>query len=113
MHLQVRLGPTHAGAKANILPFELYKYAAVCDGEAREFSLLFYAKNIIDLRVLGEHTCDLLNLIKKVDTIDESRALTLDSNTPNFAELFTGRGLYQEKYYITLKDDAKPVAQQP
>ena len=129
------------GAEANILPFDLYKQVcssllrptstvlcgfgnavikplgtigvAVCDREGREFPLLFYVTDIIDLPILGEHACDLLNLVKKVDIIDESKGLTLDGITHNFAAVFTGRGLYQEKYHITLKKDAKPVIQQP
>ena len=48
-----------------------------------------------------------------MNVIDESRGLTVDSITHNFAAVFTGRGLYQEKYHITLKKDAKPVIQQP
>ena len=59
------------------------------------------------------NVCNLLNIVKKVDIIDESRGLTLDSITHNFAAVFTGRRLYQEKYHITLKEDAKPVIQQP
>ena len=128
------------GAEANILPFDLYKQVcssllrptstvlcgfgnavikplgsidvAVCDREAREFPLLFYVTDIIDLPILGEHACDLLNLVKKVVVIDESRGLTLDSITHNNAAVFTGRGQYQEKYHITLKKDDKSVIQQ-
>ena len=128
------------GVEANILPFDLYKQMcssllrptstvlcdfgnpvikplgsidiAVRDREDHEFSLLFYVTNIIDLPILGEHACDLLYLVKKVDIIDESRGLTLDSITHNFAVVFTDRGLYQEKYHITMKEDAKPVIQQ-
>ena len=33
--------------------------------------------------------------------------------TNNFLEVFSGTGLYKEKYNITLRDDAKPVIQQP
>ena len=99
------------GAEANILPFDLYKQVCssllrptstvlcgfgnavikplgsldvtICDREGREFPLLFYVTDIIDLPILSEHACDLLNLVKKVDIIDESRGLTLDS-TVNF-----------------------------
>ena len=74
---------------------------------------MFYVTVIIDLPILGEHACDLLNFVKKVDIIDESKGLTLDSITHNFAAVFTGRGLYQEKYHIIVKKDAKPVIQQP
>ena len=70
---------------------------------------MFYVTDIIDLPILGEHACDFLNLIKNVDIIDESRGLPLDSITHNFAAVFTGRGLYQEKYHVTFKEDAKPV----
>ena len=129
------------GAEANILPFDLYKQVCssllrptstvlcgfgnavikplgsidvgVCDRKGCEFPQVFYVTDIIDLPILGEHAYDLLNLVKKVDIIDESRSLTLDSITHNFAAVFTGRGLYQEKYYIILKEDAKPVIQQP
>ena len=87
------------GAEANILPFDLYKQVcssllrststvlygfgnavikplgsidvAVCDREDREFPLLFYVTDIIDLPILGEHACDLLNLLKKVDSSDD------------------------------------------
>ena len=106
---------------------------AVCDREGHEFPLLFYVTKIIDLPILGEHACDLLHLVKKVYIIDESRDLPLDSITHNFAAVFTGRGLNfflfaifilhsresdislsnQVKYHITLKEDAKPVIQQP
>ena len=86
-----------AGAKANILPFDLYKQVCsslprststvlcgldnavikplssinvvVCEREDRDFPLLFYVTDIIDLPILGKHACDLLNLVKKVDTI--------------------------------------------
>ena len=75
------------GAEANILPFDLYKQVCssllrptsnvlcgfgnavikplgsidvvVCDREGREFPLLFYVTNIIDLPILGEDACDL------------------------------------------------------
>ena len=53
--------------------------------------------------------CDFLNLIKNMDIIDESRGLPLDSITHNFAAVFADRGLYQEKYHVTFKEDAKPV----
>ena len=71
------------GAEANILPFALYKQVcslllrptsivlcgfgnavikplgsmdvAVCDREGREFLLLFYVTDIINLPILGEH----------------------------------------------------------
>ena len=86
------------GAEANILPFDLYKQVcslllrptstvlygfgnavikplgsidvAECDREGREFPLLFYVTDIRDLPILGEHACDLLNLVKKVDSSD-------------------------------------------
>ena len=38
---------------------------AVCDREGLEFPLLFYVTDIIDLPILGEHACDLLNLVKR------------------------------------------------
>ena len=75
------------GAEANILPFDLYKQVclsllrpastvlcdfgsavikplgsidvAICDREGREFPLLFYVTDIIDLPIFGEHACDL------------------------------------------------------
>ena len=129
------------GTEANILQFGLYKQVcllllrpkstvlcgfanaviksfgsldvAVCDRESREFPLLFYLTDIIDLLVLGEHACDVLNLVKKVDIIDEARGITLDAIIRNFAAVFTGRGLYQKKHHITLKEDAKPVIKPP
>ena len=80
-------------AEANILPFNLYKQVCssllrptstalcgfgnavikplgsidvgVCDRDSREFPLLFYVTYIIDLPILGDHACDLLNLVKK------------------------------------------------
>ena len=86
------------GAEANILPFDLYKQVcssllrptspvlcgfgntvikllgsidiAIYDREDREFLLLFYVTDIIDLPIFGEHACDLLNLVKKVDSSD-------------------------------------------
>ena len=51
----------------------------------------------------------LSNLVKKVNIIDDSRRLLWI----NFAAVFTGRGLYQEKYHIILKEDAKLVILQP
>ena len=46
--------------------------AAVCDKEDREFPLLFYFTDSIDLPILGERACDLLNLVKKMDIIVKS-----------------------------------------
>ena len=45
---------------------------AVCDREGREFPLLFYATDIVDLPIFGEHACDLLNLVKRVDISDDN-----------------------------------------
>ena len=45
---------------------------AVCEREGREFLLLFYVTDIIDLPILGEQACDLLNLVKKVDSSDDN-----------------------------------------
>ena len=87
------------GAEANILPFDLYKQVcssllrptstvlcgfgnavikplgsidvAVYDREGREFLLLFYVTDSIGLPILGEYACDLLNLVKKVDSSDD------------------------------------------
>ena len=95
------------GVEANILSFDLYEQVcpsllrppstvrcsfgnaiikplssidvAVCNREGREFPLLFYVTDIIDLPILGEHACDPFNVVKEVDIIDESRGLTLDS----------------------------------
>ena len=85
----------------------------VCDRTGRKFSLIFFVTDIIHTPVLGEHACELLNLVKKIEDISESSNLTLDVVTNNFLEVFSGTGLYIEKYDITLRDDAKPVIQQP
>ena len=81
----------------------------VCDRTGRKFSLIFFVTDIIHTPILGE----LLNLVKKIEDISESSNLTLDMVTNNFLEVFSGTGLYKEKYDITLRDDAKPVIQQP
>ena len=98
------------GAEANILPFDLYKQVcssllrptstvlygfgnavikplgsidvAVYNREGREFLLLFYVTDIIDLPIRGEHACDLLNLVKKVDSSDDDFVHSLITNLP-------------------------------
>ena len=80
-------------AEANILPFDLYKQVCSlllgptstvlcgfgnavikplgsidvgeCDREGGEFLLLFYVMDVIDLPILSDHACDLLNLVRK------------------------------------------------
>ena len=129
------------GAEVNVLPLSLYKQMRlapfsststilrgfgnalikplgavemiICDRTGRKFSLIFFVTDIIHTPILGEHACELLNLVKKIEDISESSNLTLDMVTNNFLEVFSGTGLYKEKYNITLRDDAKPVIQQP
>ena len=55
---------------------------AVYDREGREFLLLFYVTDIIDLPILGEHACDLLNLVKKVDSSDDDFVHSFITNLP-------------------------------
>ena len=56
--------------------------AAIYHQEGREFSLLFYVTDIIDLPILGEHACDFLNLVKKVDSSDNDFVHSLITNLP-------------------------------
>ena len=74
---------------------------------------MLHVTDIINFPIFDEHACDLTNLVKNLDIIHGSRGLTLDSSTHYFAAVFAGRGLYQEKYHIILKDDNKPVIKQP
>ena len=118
------------GAEVNVLPLSLYKQMRlapflststvlrgfgnalikplgtvdmiVCDRTDRKFSLIFFVTDIIHTPILGEHACELLNLVKKIDDILEFSNLTLDMVTNNFLEVFSGTGLYKEKYNITL-----------
>ena len=55
---------------------------AIYHQEGREFSLLFYVTDIIDLPILGEHACDFLNLVKKVDSSDNDFVHSLITNLP-------------------------------
>ena len=81
----------------------------ICDRTGCKFSLIFFVTDIIHTPILGEHACELLNLIKKIEDISESSNLTLDMVTNNFLEVFSGTGLYKEKYNITLRDIAVPA----
>ena len=75
----------------------------VCDRTDRKFSLIFFVTNIIHTPILGEHACELLNLVKKIEDISESSNLTLDIVTSKFLEVFSAR-VYTKKnmilYYV-------------
>ena len=86
---------------------------AVYDRTGRRFVLMFHVTEIVDMPILGEHACELLNLVKKIDDIRGSHPFTLDVVIRNYGDVFAGTGLYAQKDCITLKHDSKPVIQQP
>ena len=83
----------NTGAEVNVLPLSLYKQMRlapfsststilrgfgnalikplgtvemiICDRTGRKFSLIFFVTDIIHTPILGEHACELLNLVKK------------------------------------------------
>ena len=85
------------GAETNVLPHDVYKSMmlpslkptstvlcgfgntlitplgsldmAVYDRTGRRFVLMFHVTEVVDIPILGEHACELLNLVKKIDDI--------------------------------------------
>lgn len=51
--------------------------------------------------------------VGEVDTQIETTPTTLQSIATEYSDIFTGLGMYPEKYTIRLKDDAQPVIQPP
>ena len=79
---------------------------AVYDRTGRRFVLMFHVTEIVDMPMLGEHACELLNLVKKIEDIRGSHPLTFDVVIRNYGDVFAGTGLYAQKYCITIKDDS-------
>ena len=82
---------------------------AVCDREGREFLLLFYVTDIIDLPILGEHACDLLNLVKKVDSSDDDFVRVVHSLITNLPVTTVNFGYKRFRYkgFSLIRDYAK------
>ena len=134
------------GAEANVLPYSLYRkmclgplrtcstvlcgfgnamvkplgsvFLDVFDKHGQRFCLPFYVCKVVHIPILGEHACEVLNLVKKIDDITPSKhalnlSLTLDRIKQQHPHVFNGTGLYKRKYHISLNDDVTPVIQPP
>ena len=83
------------------------------DKRDRYFDLPFYVTDVIDTVILGERACFTLNLLKRVDVLRPEIPLTLAQMQSEYADLFTGIGMYEREYHIQLQDNAQGVIQPP
>ena len=137
------------GAEANVLPYSIYSemclgplhncstvlcgfgnamvkplgttFLDVFDRQGERFRLSFYVCKVVQIPILDEHACELLNLVKKIEDISPNKVpvvpvrfpLTLDNIKHHYREVFSGTGLYKQKYHISLKNEITPVVQPP
>ena len=83
------------------------------DAHGKPFRLLFYVTDAADVALLGSNACFQLNLLRLVNTCTSSQSFTLPQMLHDYADIFSGFGLYETEYHIQLKPGAVGVIQPP
>ena len=78
--------------------------------------LTFYVCDAINHAILGERACFDLNLLKRVNLCSDTKfnlPLLFSDICDDYADLFTGYGLYEKEYHIAIKPNVEGVVQPP
>ena len=74
--------------------------------------LLFYVTEGQGMAIIGDQACEKLNLVKRIDTCMVTRSpLTMETMSSEYADVFTGVGMYERVYDMQLKSGAEGVIQ--
>ena len=74
--------------------------------------LLFYVTEGQGMPIIGDQACEKLKLVKRIDTCMVTRnPLTMESMSSEYADVFTGVGMYGRVYDMQLKSGAEGVIQ--
>ena len=79
-------------------------------------NLTFYVCDAINHAILGESACFDLNLLKRVNSCSDTKfnsPLLFSNICDDYADLFTGYGLYEKEYHIAIKPNVQGVVQPP
>lgn len=76
-----------------------------CNYKNSDYLLNFVVVNIESPAILGLNTCTRLNIIQKIDNVNENYNFLFEK----YGNLFSGIGCLEKEFHIQLKKNAKPV----
>lgn len=87
-----------------------------CTYNSKQYNIEFFVVESNSLCILGLETSIKLNLIKRVDSLENTSMCEIQNYgkiLEQFSHLFTGLGCLKEKYHIELINNAQPVVHPP
>ena len=82
-----------------------------CMHRRKNWHIKFYVAEKATVPILGHNTCEKLDLIKRIDTLETP--LTKDKLMDEHTDAFTGTGQFKQEYEIELDPSVGPVIQPP